>query len=118
MTPPEVKLWSELRKRPGGFKFRRQHPAGPFVLDFACLSARLAIQVDGEADDRIRQAYLDAGRDEWLIAQGFSTLRIPAREVFRNLDGVSQWIEQACRSREPLHPPAAPAGPPPPAGED
>ena len=118
MSPPEVKLWSELRKRPGGFKFRRQHPAGPFVLDFVCLSARLAVEVDGDAHDRIRQAYLDEGRDEWLMAQGFKTLRIPAAEIFWNMDGVLQWIEQACRSRQPLHHPAAPGGPPPPAGED
>jgi very-short-patch-repair endonuclease len=118
MSPPEVHLWAELRKRPGGFKFRRQHPAGPFVLDFVCLSARLAIEVDGEAHDRLRQAYLDEGRDEWLTGQGFCTLRVPADEIFRNFDGVISGIEEACRSRQPLHHPAAPGGPPPRTGED
>ena len=47
LTLPEGLLWRELRKRPEGLKFRRQHPAGPFVLDFVCLQARLAIEVDG-----------------------------------------------------------------------
>ena len=49
MSLPEVLLWRELRKRPGGLRFRRQHPAGPYVLDFACLDARVALEVDGEA---------------------------------------------------------------------
>ena len=47
MSLPEGLLWQELRKRPAGFKFRRQHPFGPYVLDFFCASMRLAIEVDG-----------------------------------------------------------------------
>ena len=43
MSLPETILWRELRKRPGGHKFRRQHPAGKFVLDFYCAAARLNI---------------------------------------------------------------------------
>ena len=47
MTLPEVILWHWLRQRPQGLKFRRQHPTGPYVLDFFCSDARLAIEVDG-----------------------------------------------------------------------
>jgi hypothetical protein len=47
MSLPEGLLWRELRKRPSGLKFRRQHPAGIYVLDFYCAAARLAIEVDG-----------------------------------------------------------------------
>jgi len=46
---PEVLVWHELRKRPGGFKFRRQHPIGDLVLDFVCLERRVAIEIDGFA---------------------------------------------------------------------
>jgi len=106
MSPPEIRLWFELRKRPGGFKFRRQHPAGPFILDFVCLSARLVIEIDGDAHDRLRQAYLDEGRE------------VPAGEVFRNPDGVVRGIEEECRSRQPLHHPTTPGGSPPRTGED
>jgi very-short-patch-repair endonuclease len=52
MTLPEVILWQWLRQRPDGLKFRRQHPTGPYVLDFFCSDARLAIEVDGEAHSR------------------------------------------------------------------
>ncbi len=68
MSLPEVVLWRELRRRPGGFKYRRQHPAGPYVLDFACLRAKLAIEVDGMAHSMGKTAYYDEVRDEcWPI---------------------------------------------------
>ena len=51
MSLPEVLLWSELRKRPGGFKIRRQHSAAEYVLDFYCAKMKLAIEVDGRAHD-------------------------------------------------------------------
>ncbi|MDZ4308027.1 endonuclease domain-containing protein, partial [Allopontixanthobacter sp.] len=49
MSLPEVLLWREMRKRPTGLKFRRQHPAGIYILDFFCAKAKLAIEIDGFA---------------------------------------------------------------------
>ena len=51
MTPPERRLWNVLKHRPSGLKFRRQHPLGPYVLDFFCHEAALAIEIDGLAHD-------------------------------------------------------------------
>jgi very-short-patch-repair endonuclease len=109
---PEVLLWRALRTRPGGHKFRRQHPVGPYVIDFACLSARLAIEVDGEVHARGDRPQRDADRDKHLAARGFTMLRIAAADVLRDPDAVNRLIASAC---EPLHQPAA--GPPPRAGE-
>ena len=115
MTLPEVLLWKELRKRPAGLKFRRQHPAGPFILDFVCLCARLAIEIDGAFHGRGGAPAQDESRDDWLMAQGFRTLRIPAAEVLEDVEPVIGFIvEQTLR--QPLHRPSA--GPPPRAGED
>jgi very-short-patch-repair endonuclease len=113
MSLPEVLLWREHRKRPGGFKFRRQHAAGPFILDFVCLEARLAIEVDGAAHDNQERAAADMARDEWLMNQDFRTLRIPATEVLRNLDASVAYILARC---QPLH--RSSSGPPPRTGED
>ena len=59
MSVPERKLWRELRDRSAaGFRFRRQHPLGPYIADFVCLERRLVIEVDGGQhgeDDQIRQ---------------------------------------------------------------
>ncbi|WP_082463913.1 endonuclease domain-containing protein [Sphingomonas sp. Leaf17] len=108
---PEVVLWRVLRTRPGGFKFRRQHPIDAYSLDFACLSTRLAIEIDGET-----HACGDTPiRDGRLTALGFQTLRIPARNVLTDLDGVVRAILLSCTARQPLHQPSA--GPPPRSGE-
>jgi very-short-patch-repair endonuclease len=116
MSPPERKLWWALRQRPGDYRFRKQCPQGPFSLDFACLSARLAIEVDGDAHDSAARQLRDERRDRYLEELGFKTMRIPAAEVFRNLHGVVSGIVEACRARGPLHQPSA--GPPPRSGED
>ena len=112
MTLPEVLLWQHLRQRPDGLKFRRQHAAGPYVLDFYCEEARLCIEVDGAAHESDVAADNDARRDAWLMDAGVETLRVAAREVLGNMDGVIQLIILRCRAR-PLHHSASPNGPPP-----
>ncbi|MEA3000051.1 MAG: hypothetical protein QOK17_1884 [Sphingomonadales bacterium] len=116
MSPAEALLWTALRERPGGFKFRRQNPQHPFSLDFACLETRLAVEVDGEAHDRGNRPQQDAVRDALVSRAGFVTMRIPAVELFRNLEGVVSGIVEACRARGPLH--RASHGPPPRSGEE
>jgi very-short-patch-repair endonuclease len=93
LSLPEALLWQELRKRPAGLKFRRQHPAGPYVLDFYCDALRLAIEVDGEAHARGDRPARDNARDAWLALRGVRTLRVPAREVLEDLGAVLRYIQ-------------------------
>lgn len=121
MSLPEAMLWAELRRRPGGFKFRRQHPAGDFVLDFFSTKARLAIEVDGAAHDGAEAALRDANRSAFLRSRGIATTRIPAQAILDDIEPVVTRLVEICRNRSenltvPLHQPAA--GPPPPLGED
>ncbi len=112
MTPPELALWSVLRRKPDGFKFRRQHPMGDdLALDFYCNDARLCVEVDGEAHGMGDRPTRDANRDAFLARYGIETMRVPAVEVMRNLDGVVVGILTEVRARLPLHQPSA--GPPP-----
>ena len=97
MSLPEVLLWRELRKRPDGVQFRRQHPAGPYVIDFYCATANLAIEVDGEAHNRGDRPERDIARDDWLTRQDIRVMRIPAIEVLKNLDGVLRAVSTALR---------------------
>jgi len=109
MSPPEVRLWAILRSAPNGIRFRRQHPIGPFVLDFYCPRAKLAIEIDGMAHDMGDRPQRDVSRDRWLSEQGIATMRVPASDVFQRLEIVVEMIlEQAAF---PLHHPAD--GPPP-----
>jgi very-short-patch-repair endonuclease len=110
-------LWSRLRARqPGMPAFRRQHPIGPYVLDFYCAKARLAIKIDGmshEVEDRPQR---NARRDAWLQAEGVIVTRIAAAEVLRGVDSVADGLVRLAaamiEAEDLLH--HAPRGHPPP----
>jgi very-short-patch-repair endonuclease len=113
MSLPEVLLWQQLRRRKTSLRWRKQHPAGPYDLDFYCDAAKLCVEVDGQAHDRGSRPARDAHRDAWLAEHGIATLRIRATDVLRNMEGVLEWIAIHARERAPLHRPSD--GPPPPA---
>jgi very-short-patch-repair endonuclease len=117
MSLPEVLLWVELQKRPGGHKFRKQVPQHPYTLDFACLAARLVIEVDGEAHGRGDQPKMDEVRDRVMAERGFRTLRLPAYEVLSDMDGCIRGIVAGCDDGGPPPPPLR-GGPPPRSAED
>ena len=110
-TLPEGLLWQQLRKRPDGHKFRRQHPLGPYILDFYCAAARLAIEVDGEAHIMGDNPAHDVRRDRWLARQGVRVVRFSAVEVVNDLGAAVQEIIRQVRNQLPLH--QASPGPPP-----
>ena len=88
-TSAERSLWRGLRrKQVGGFRFRRQVTLSGFVADFACLDARLVIEVDGATHSTEDEIARDGRRTAALAAQGFAVLRFAKDEVLRNLDGV------------------------------
>ncbi|HQS97494.1 MAG: hypothetical protein B7X90_08005 [Novosphingobium sp. 17-62-19] len=95
MTLPEILLWQRLR-RCEDVKFRRQHPVGPYVLDFYCAAVRVCIEVDGIVHDMGTRPARDAVRDDWLAGQGVRVMRIAAVEVLRDVDGVAAALVRIC----------------------
>ena len=95
-TDAEAALWSHLRNRRfAGFKFRRQHPCGPFILDFFCDARQLAIELDGgQHFEPTHQAY-DARRTCYLAARGISVLRFPTDLIFLEKGDVLRAIAAA-----------------------
>ena len=90
-TDAEGLLWHYLRnKQLGGYKFRRQQPIGPYITDFACLSQKLLVELDG-SQHAARQDY-DEKRDAFLQNQGYQVLRFWNNEVFENCFGVLESI--------------------------
>ena len=86
MTDAERALWSRLRGEQLGVKFRRQHPLGGYVADFACLAPRLIVELDG-LQHANQQAY-DDRRDAFFRSQGFTVLRVATDAPFVNIEGV------------------------------
>ena len=93
LSTPEVLLWSRLRRRePGKPVFRRQHPVGPYVVDFYCAKAGPAIELDGAGHDMGNRPQRDLRRTAWLEARGRTVMRIPANDLMRRLDEAADAI--------------------------
>jgi very-short-patch-repair endonuclease len=99
LSLPEAMLWQVLRTSPGGHKFRKQHPAGPYILDFFCARANLAIEIDGIAHDMGDNPARDDRRDAWLRANRIDTIRIPARVVLDSVQTLAQSIVEIVEDR-------------------
>jgi very-short-patch-repair endonuclease len=99
-APAEKRLWQLLRDRQlNGFKFRRQHPIGPFIADFYCAERRLVVELDGDSHEE-RVEY-DQKRTAFLEADANRVLRVLNTDVFENIDSVLLSILKACESEEP-----------------
>jgi very-short-patch-repair endonuclease len=100
MTDAERKLWSLLRDNQLGLKFRRQAPFGQYILDFLCIKAKLAVELDGG------QHYTDSGRsrdvrrDQYLRSNGLNVLRFSDVEFLKNPDGVLEAITEHLTSSQ------------------
>jgi very-short-patch-repair endonuclease len=115
-TDAEQKLRNRLRSRAiNGFKFVRQEPIGPYVVDFICREQRLIIEVDGgqHATDK-----RDVVRDRWLADNHFRVLRFWNNDVIGNIEGVLETIANALQveRRGGRRGPGGPGRPPPPPG--
>ncbi len=92
-TDAERLLWRHLRKRQlSGYRFRRQQPVGPYIVDFLCFERRLIVEVDGGQHAESRY---DSERTEWLESKGFRVLRFWNTEVLGNMEGVGHEIVEA-----------------------
>ena len=92
-TPAETKLWSILqRSNLGGYKFRRQHSVGSYILDFYCPSERLAIELDGDSHFTDDAVEYDRIRTNYLNALNITVLRFLNTDVYDNLNAVCEKI--------------------------
>ncbi|GAA0620143.1 hypothetical protein GCM10009422_14730 [Brevundimonas kwangchunensis] len=98
LTPPEARLWRCLKgDKLDGLGFRKQHPIGPYILDFYCAAAKLAVEIDGAGHDN--RAAHHIRRTAWLGAKGIHVIRIPALHVRDELDSVLSFISHTARTR-------------------
>ena len=100
MTDAERLLWQSLRgKQLNGHRFRRQHPIGPYIADFACIEQKIIVELDGsQHQDQI--AY-DQQRSTFLHARGWHVLRFWNNDVLNNLNGVLAGIVECLAAAPP-----------------
>ena len=110
-TDAERRLWYYLRaRRTAGAKFRRQHPIGPYIVDFVCVDSRLIVEVDGGQHQE--NARYDNKRDRVLHSRGFLVLRFWDNDVLLRTSEVLEKIYEVAQQRRP-----SPPAPLPQAGE-
>jgi very-short-patch-repair endonuclease len=100
MTDAERKMWQNLRNRQvGGYKFRRQKPIGPYIVDFVCLEKKIIIEVDG--GQHASNTNSDTLREDYLKKKGYKILRVWNHEVLRNTESVLEWILKDLKENAP-----------------
>ena len=108
-TDAETRLWSRLRaRRLDGWKFRRQHPIGPYILDFYCPDARLAVELDGGQHAEDQELVYDEERTRRLEESGIRVLRLWNDQALKHTDTALEVILRALRT--PLTPTLSPRG--------
>jgi very-short-patch-repair endonuclease len=107
MTRAETLLWRYLKAdRIDGFGFRRQVPLRNYIADFACLSVKLIVELDGESHDFEERQQADQSRDAFFTSEGFHVLRFTNEQVLTNLEGIVEVIRQTASSRASDLPPS------------
>jgi len=101
-TDAEARLWYNLRRHGlAGYKFRRQHPFGPYILDFYCARARLVVEVDGGQHLEAKTVSRDAERTRYLERNGLRVLRFNNLETMLETDAVFNVIFEALADPSP-----------------
>ena len=95
-TETEILLWKRLRTiETAGTHFRRQVPIGPYVCDFACLAARLVIELDGSQHNTDAYRAKDERRTRWLESEGYRVIRFWNNDLAHNMEGVLETVYTA-----------------------
>jgi very-short-patch-repair endonuclease len=115
MGHTEVRVWACLKARQlDGWKFRRQHPIGPYFVDFCCPAARLIVEVNGPAHDDDAQWEYDVRRQAWLESLGYRVVRVNVSDIDDDLTEVTGRIYAELLERERIgftrKPPPSPSG--------
>ena len=100
-TPEEAVLWTQIKSRKiKGYKWRRQHPIGSYILDFYCPEAKLCIELDGAAHYTYSGAREDNIRTSFLNSKGIKVIRFENRLIWDNIDYVLEIIELKLENKQ------------------
>ena len=110
MTDAEKLLWRSLRQEQLGVKFRKQHPVGPYIVDFACIDSKLIVELDGGQHNDDAAVKKDTARTQFLEDQGFVVLRFWNHELFDQTEAVVEKIFLTAQARQRPHPNPPPTG--------
>ncbi len=97
MTKSEVVLWKRLKESQLGYKFRRQHGIGKYIVDFYCPAVKLVIEIDGITHDDASVGIRDMDREVYLKSLGLHVVRFSSGDVLWKMDDVVEAIWAECK---------------------
>jgi len=92
MTEPEWQLWYRIRNNELGYKFRRQHSIGPYIVDFYCPQKKLIIELDGSQHNEDENIEQDEKRTQYFDSFGIKVFRIWNNDIMLNIEGVVEEL--------------------------
>ena len=99
MTKAEWLLWLELRgRRIDGLRFRRQHPIGDYITDFACIARKVVVELDGDTHDTPHAQRYDARRTDYLNDQGWRVLRLHNDDIYASGEYAARRVRDFLRA--------------------
>ena len=101
-TEAEEVAWKVLGDEKTGYKFRRQHIIGDYIVDFVCLEKMLVVEIDGEYHNEWEQQIDDAARTVWLAIKGFRVIRFTNAQVIADPEGFERSVKEALSTQHPL----------------
>jgi very-short-patch-repair endonuclease len=100
LTKAEAVIWSKIKgKNLNGHHFRRQHPIGPFIADFACVEGKVVLEIDGGTHMTSEGIAKDARRTAFLEGEGWHVVRVWNNQVYDNRDGVLRALDEIVTAR-------------------
>ena len=100
-TEPEKQIWSAIRGKQLGIKFRRQHGIGNYIVDFYCAELGLIIEVDGDSHYSPDEVLKDRKRTDFLESKGLVVLRFTNKDIMSNLNGVLEVLTEKIKRLTP-----------------
>ncbi|MBU4314852.1 endonuclease domain-containing protein [Patescibacteria group bacterium] len=97
-TPAEIRLWGYISRSQIGYKFRRQHGIGDYIVDFYCSTKKLVVELDGDSHYEKEQQIYDKERTEYLNAFGLTVIRFTNQRIFDDMEGVLEEIQDKLNS--------------------
>ncbi|MDD4606727.1 MAG: endonuclease domain-containing protein [Patescibacteria group bacterium] len=97
MTQAEINLWKKLRNSSAGYKFRRQHGVGKYIVDFYCPKLNLIVELEGDVHGLDKQVRKDMKRFKFFEERGFNIKRYTNKDVLNNLDDVLDDLYYFCK---------------------
>jgi very-short-patch-repair endonuclease len=103
MTDAEQLIWSKIRRKQiGNLQFYRQKNIGNYIVDFYCPKAKLILEIDGGQHYESNGVRKDQTRERYLQGLGLTVMRFSNIDILKNIDGVSEKIEDYLKSTPPL----------------